>query len=309
VRARKGGQGAAIFDAGTGEGPEGRTGPRETTCTCRTSTSRASRPSIADKGEPPTHPLYKRPPSAAVPAPKTEAEFGGRSGRISFKGLKDRFIPIALVAIVVLLVTLAVTSGPRFTAGNYPVTNTGALRPLPLVPNQNITVAFGTLGPKAPKANPDSPRLARYTYGSDLSVDAANGIIYAVTVRVPNRSWRGLHAGLPEETARGVLARLGSIREPEGAAPAPPQEVGGYWVYPSLDERPARVLQVSLRPPNGCFDVQVELRPQAIGLLDDGGDTRYAVVGRESSALNWVVHQVRVVSRSVRGPYSGVPAC
>jgi len=241
---------------------------------------------------------------APKPAPVTE---GGLRWFLSDR-IQGRFRPIAVGVIFVLVIALLVLSGPSFRNGMYPMSATGNLRPLPLQPNMNITVAFGALGTKSPKANPDSRQLARYTYGSDLTVDALNGVIYAITIRIPNRTWRGLHAGMSERTARGALALLGRIVEPEAEAVPPPEEVAGYWVYPSLDSRPSRVLQVQIRPPNGCFDLQVDLQPQAVGTLDDG-EHRYAVVGTESAALDWVVTQVRVVSRSLRGPYSGAPAC
>ena len=263
---------------------------------------------IQDKGEPPTHPAYRRRPSAAVPAPRPSS-VTDRPLRWFFSGsFQQRFRPIAFGTIVVLVIALILVSGPSFRSGMYPMASTGNLRPLPLQPNMSVTSAFGALGTRSPKANPDSPRLAQYTYGTDLVVDALNGVIYAITIRIPNRSWRGLHAGMSEREARGALTLLGTIVEPEPAAVPPPEAMGGYWVYPSLDDRPRRVLQVQVRPPNGCFDLQVDLQPQAVGTLDDG-ERRYAVVGTESAALDWVVTQVRVVSRSLRGPYSGPPAC
>jgi hypothetical protein len=113
---------------------------------------------------------------------------------------------------------------------------------------------------------------------------------------------------MSEQTAAGALALLGTPSELATAARPQPQEMSGYWVYPSLDERPRRTLQVSVRPPNGCFDIQLEMQPQAYGTLDDG-ERRYAVVAIDSPELTWVVTQIRVVSRSLQGPYSGVPAC
>ena len=263
---------------------------------------------IEDKGAPPTHPAYRRPSSAAMHTPQQQVVTEGPLGRTSLGVLQERFKQLAVGTIVVLTIALIIFSRPSFREGVYPTAVAGTPRPLPLNPNGHITTAFSALGTRSPKANPDSPSLAHYTYGTDLTVDAVNGIIYAVTVRIPNRSWRGLHAGMPERSARGALALLGAVSEPPSTAVPQPEEVGGYWVYPSLDRRPKRTLQVSVRPPNGCHDVQVELQPQAIGTLAVG-DSRYAVVGTESAALDWVVTQVRVVSRSLRGPYSGVPAC
>jgi hypothetical protein len=263
---------------------------------------------IEDKGAPPTHPAFRRPSAATIPSLQQPTVREGRVGRFSLSGYQERFKQIAIGLIVVLIVVAVFFTGPSFREGMYPMAITGTPRPLPLNPNVSITTAFSALGTRSPKANPDSPRLAQYTYGSDLTVDASNGIIYAVSVRIANRSWRGLHAGMPERTARGAMALLGNVSEPVSAAVSPPVEVSGYFVYPSLEERPIRTLEVAVRPPNGCYDVQVEMRPQAIGTLGVGND-RNAVVGTGSAALDWVVTQVRVVSRSLRGPYSGVPAC
>ena len=263
---------------------------------------------LEDKGAPPTHPAYRRPSTAATTAPQRPVVGDGRLGKISLGKLQQRFKPIAIGAIIVLTVVLVFFTGQNFREGMYPMAATGTLRPLPLNPNVSITSAFSALGTRSPKANPDSPRLAHYTYGTDLTVDASNGVIYALTIRIPNRSWRGLHAGMSERNARGALALLGMPDEPASTAVPQPEEVGGYWTYPSLEGRPTRTLQVGVRPPNGCYDVQVEMQPQAIGTLGVG-DRRYAVVGTESAALTWVVTQIRIVSRSLRGPYSGVPAC
>ncbi len=271
----------------------------------RSSTSKAR---LEARGAPPTHPAYRRPSTATKPVPEVKAPKPGLMPWVSRDVLKRKFRAIAAATIVLLAIVLLFTAGPRFSEGMYPVESVGDVKPLPLSPNLNITAAFGTLGPKSPKSNPDSPRLARYTYGTDLTVDASNGVIYAITLRLPNRSWRGLHTGMSEQTARGALALMGTPEEPPAAAPPEPREMSGYFVYPSLDDRPRRILQIELRPPNGCFDVQVELQPQAIGTLDHG-ERRLAVVGRDRADLTWVVTQVRVVSRSIRGPYSGVPAC
>ncbi len=79
-------------------------------------------------------------------------------------------------------------------------------------------------------------------------------------------------------------------------------------VFPSLDQRPMRTLSAPVRPPNGCYDVTVELRPRAIGILNDG-DQQYAAVGRSGDALSWAVTRIVAVARSVQGPLSGPPAC
>ena len=257
------------------------------------------------RGPAPTHPAYRRPSAATAPAPAFSA---GLLDKLTQLTGQRQFRVAGAAAAVILVVALVVTSGPQFKQGMYPQVPAGDARPLPLDPNVPVTVAFGALGARTPSANPDSPRLARYTYGTDLTVDVLNGIIYAVSVRIPNRSWRGLHAGMPERTAQGTLALLGTPTEVAPTSAPPPERMGGYWIYGSLDARPRRTMHVEVRPPNGCFDVQVDLQPQAVGTLDDG-DRRYAVVGTDEPTLNWVVTQVRIVSRSLRGPYAGVPAC
>jgi hypothetical protein len=62
-----------------------------------------------------------------------------------------------------------------------------------------------------------------------------------------------------------------------------------------------------VRPPNGCFDAFVELQPRAAGVLVRGGN-RYAVIGRGNVALDWAATLVRIVDRSVVGPYVAGPA-
>ncbi|UCG87076.1 MAG: hypothetical protein JSW71_00580 [Gemmatimonadota bacterium] len=181
-------------------------------------------------------------------------------------------------------------------------------RPLPLVPNTPISVAFSALGTTPPKQNPDDSRLFRYTYGSDLAVDAASGYIYAITLRIANRSWRGLRVGMNERRAAGELALLGTPEEVTAGTQNQGQVQAGYLVFSSLEERPRRRLRAEVRPPNGCFDVVVDLQPQAIGTISAGGQ-RHVAVAREGSSPTWVVTQIRIVSRSRSGPYAGNPAC
>ena len=99
--------------------------------------------------------------------------------------------------------------------------------------------------------------------------------------------------GDPELTVRGAMAMLGSVQEETPAPPPPPQSVSGYEVYPSLEQRPRRTLRVEVRPPNGCYDVEVDLRPQVAGLLLDGSN-RYAVIGKGDVTLEWVSTEARV---------------
>ncbi len=139
-------------------------------------------------------------------------------------------------------------------------------------------------------------------------MDEVNGTVYAVTFTVPSRAWRGLQPGMPARGAEGSLALLGQPQEIDPPGNATPQQLGQYSVYRSLDQRPRRTLRAEVRPPNGCFDVLVTLQPQAIGTLVTN-DRRYAVIGGAGATPQWVVTQVRVVSRSVRGPYADGLAC
>jgi hypothetical protein len=222
--------------------------------------------------------------------------------------LQRRFLAVAGGSVTVLAVVLLMMSGPRFIEALSPVpVDDDAVRPLPLNPNVSVRVAFGTLGSKPPKPNPDAQRLTRYSYGADLAVDGINGVVYAITVRVPNRSWRGLRPGMDQRTAEGTLALLGTAEEAELTNPTS-RVIGGFVVFPSLDSRPRRTLRTEIRPPNGCFDVLVDLRPQSIGLVQDG-DQRYAAVARDGDPFIWVVTQVRIVSRSMSGPYAPPRAC
>jgi hypothetical protein len=220
-----------------------------------------------------------------------------------------RGLAIGAGIIVVLAVTLYLTTRPRFVAQAHPAAAVDQdVRPLPIEPGAPVTMVFALLGTQAPRPVPDEPRLARYSYGTDLEVDVINEAVYAVTFSVPNRSWRGLRAGVPEQTARGTLALLGTPEEVTRGSPATPELRGSYLVYPSLEQRPRRTLRAEVRPPNGCFDVLVDLQPRAAGLLLQEGN-RYAVVGRGEEPLEWAITRVRVVDRSVSGPYADGPAC
>lgn len=244
-----------------------------------------------------THP---RPPATAEPGP------------IARLGRRARSIPLVLWAgavIIALAVILVLTSRPRFTSAPDPTTVAEAdVRPLPLYPNQPITIAFSTLGTRAPRANPDDASLFRYSYGADLIVDAQNASIYAITIRIPNRAWHGLRVGLDQQRAEGELALLGMPEQVESADGGPSETRAGYVTYPSPDSRPRRTLAAQVRPPNGCYDVIVDLRPQIIGTLDAGNGRLFAVAP-EGGSPNWVVTQIRIVSRSMRGPYGTGTAC
>ncbi len=249
------------------------------------------------------------PPIAVTIPPRPPATVEGPIQKAWRLASRRRILTIGVLFIAAFWVVLFLTSGPQFVEGRHPTPLAEAdVRLLPINPNVPITVAFSALGTRAPRQNPDSPRLARYSYGSDLTVDAVNGIIYAITLRVTNRSWRGLRTGMPERTALGNLALLGAPQEPVAAVLSQPDTIRNYVAYRSLNDRPRRTLLTEVRPPNGCFDVLVSLQPQTIGILIHQG-RRYAVVGRGSGALEWVVTQIRIISRSIQGPYASDTAC
>ncbi len=205
------------------------------------------------------------------------------------------------IVIVTLVITLVWLAQPRFLEQAHPVQVGGAIRPLAVTPGQPVTVVFSMLGTQPPRVHPSDANAERYSYGTDLFIDAINGFVYSISIGVPNRSWRGLYVGMPEREAQGAMSLLsepipGGIRTP----PAP-QLVAGYNVYRSLEARPIRNLTSEVRPPNGCFDVIVEMQPQADGLLLRSG-RRYAVVGQEGDPLRWVVTRVRAVTRRRSGP-------
>jgi hypothetical protein len=273
-------------------------GGKEPTALPPGSTGRASR--TANR-----HPLavtttHPRPPTTVEP---------GAIARLWQRARRIPFVLWAGAVIIVLVVILVLTSGPRFSPATDPTTVAESdVRPLPLYPNQPITIAFSTLGTRAPRANPDDASLFRYSYGSDLVIDAQNASIYAITIRIPNRAWHGLRVGLDERRAQGELALLGTPETVESADGAASQTRAGYVAYASPDSRPRRTLVVQVRPPNGCYDVIVDLRPQIIGTLDHGNERLFAVA-REGGSSNWVVTQIRIVSRSMRGPYGTGAAC
>lgn len=181
--------------------------------------------------------------------------------------------------------------------------------PLPLAvnPGQSIEIVFSILGTQQPRPHPDFPRVERYSYGAGLQIDAINGAIYALNIAVSSRSWRGLRVGISEREAEGTLALLAHIQPDGPIGNATPELVGGYQVFPSLQRRPIRTLTAAVRPPNGCFDVVVELRPRTTGVLVNGAD-RQAVVGREGDPLEWAVTRFTVTNRAQAGP-AGNAAC
>ena len=212
------------------------------------------------------------------------------------------------VPIVLLLLFLLVRfTGPRFIDRPHPAPFAGQVLPLPLFPGQPVTVLFAHLGAQPPRSHPTAANIERYQYGTDLIIDAINGVVYSIQLRVPNRNWQGLRVGMSETETRGALALLGTVRD-EGAATLTPDQIAGYQVFPSLAARPSRVFSARVRPPNGCYDVRVTLQPRVIGVVVDGGQ-RYVAVGRRNDVPLWVGTEVQVVSRSVAGPDAGGPVC
>lgn len=240
--------------------------------------------------------------------PKTPAPEANRIEELLWQLGRPRTIVIGAISIVVLGTLLVLSTGPEYVTEPHPIVYAGEVRPLPVEPNTPIAAVFAVLGTRAPEAHPTAPSLARYSYGSDLVVDALNAQVYALTFSVPNRSWSGLRVGVSRMNAEGALALLATPEDRGVSGGAPPQPISGYTVYPSLDSLPTLTLVAAVRPPNGCYDVQVELNPQVSGILIDG-DRRHAVIGSEGAVPRWVVTRVRVVSRRVRGPYGGDVAC
>ncbi len=235
----------------------------------------------------------------ATPAPEAEQ---------SFEVPKKKSILIyGIGAVVVLAFILRQFMGPQFEEQADPVTDPGEIRPLTLFPGQQVQVLFAQMGTRPPQPHPSASRLQRYQYGQDLIFDAINNVLYSIEIRVPNRTWQGLRVGVSVQEAQGAVALLGTVTE-DSTQTRSPTQIGGYLVFPSLAQRPVRTISTQVRPPNGCYDVTVELRPRAIGILTDD-EQRYAAVGRPGDAVRWAVTQIQVIGRSMVGPLSGPPAC
>jgi hypothetical protein len=184
----------------------------------------------------------------------------------------------------------------------------GVVRPFPVAPNDPIGMVFAALGPQPSQPNPTARTLERYSYGSDLYVDALNGLVYAVTLSVPNRSWRGLRVGMNQTTAEGMLAMLGTPRQGEPPTNPPSDTISGHIVYRTLDQRPRRTVLAEVRPPNGCYDVLIDLKPRSLGILSRRGQ-KWVTVAPLDGSHEWVVTRIRAVSRSLVGPYAADPVC
>jgi hypothetical protein len=230
--------------------------------------------------------------------------------KITDRLLQRRLLSAAAVLIVVFGVIVITTSGQHFVKQEHPrlVTDQSLLRPLAVPVNVRMETVFSVLGTQAPRAVPNQPRLQRYSYGTDLEVDAINGRVYAISIRVASRVWRGLRVGISEANAQGALALLGALRQFGSPVTTQPRDMSGYSVYRSLDERPRKTIGVEVRPPNGCYDVLVDVQPKLAGFLVDG-NRRYPALGEGKVAAEWVVTQIRIVSRSIRGPFSQGVAC
>ena len=273
--------------------------------------ARASRGAPAVEVLPPTEPEggtapprqwppVTQPPRLPTPEPTRLEAFG--------RFLAAHAVTITVVLLGALtLVFLYYVSRPTFTEGYIPPLATTDPLPLPIEPNTPILGGFALLGPIPPEVNPESSTLARYNFGRGSLVDVLNGTVYAITLVTPERTWRGHRVGLSEIQARGHLALLGAIRE-DTVMRAAAVSMGGYESYRSVATLPRRELATEVRPPNGCFDVYVTLAPQVIGVAARAGDTVVAVA-RRGAPPSWVVHEVRVVSRALQGPYAGAPVC
>ncbi len=248
-----------------------------------------------------------RRPSAAT-RPRPVAAGGSRLAELLWQLGRPRTIVAGAGLIAGLALVLVFLTGPNFVNEPHPRPFVGTPRPLPIEAGMPLETVFAILGTQSPQAHPDASALARYAYGSDLTIDALNGRVYAVTFSVPNRSWRGLRTGISRQNAEGALALLAPPVDAGAANTPAPALIGKYLAYPSLEQRPRRVLRADVRPPNGCYDVLVELRPRVIGVLIDG-DQRYAAIGPEGTDAEWTVTEIRVVNRSVSGPYAPTVAC
>ncbi len=272
------------------------------------------RPADAPAPEPasgsPKEPLLRgsRPLTAPVTTPPRRPVAQPTSWERAQELLRRRPVPvIGLPLIAVLLGALILRSGPRFVAQPNPVPPAGEVLPLPIEPGMPMTAVFGILGVRSPQPHPESRLLERHAYGSDLAIDALDGVVYAISVLVPNRSWHGLRVGIPQREAEGALALM-SPPQPVGEPVMPRADtLRGWVVYPSLEGRPRRTLKAEVRPPNGCYDVVVDIQPRAVGFVIEG-DRRYAAVGPPGSTPEWVATRIQVHNRALAGP-AGPAVC
>ncbi len=240
------------------------------------------------------------PPLETVAAPPTPVETAVRS-------IKRPVLLFGIPAVLLLMVLLMRLTGPRFVEQPSPVAEASEIRPLTLVPGQPIAVLFAQLGAQQPQVHPSVRRIQRYYYGADLIFDTVNDVLYSFEIQVPNRIWRGLRVGLSQQEAQGAMALLGTATT-TGPQTITPNEIGDYLVFPSLEQRPRRTITTEVRPPNGCYDVTVDVQPRSIGNVFDDGQS-YTAIGRRGDTPSWTVTRIQVASRSMAGPLSGPPEC
>ena len=244
-------------------------------------------------------PPMTAPPQAPVAAPSA-------LDRVRSLARQRPAVAAGISLTVLVLVVLVARSGPDFVEQPDPPAALGEARPLAVEPGAAMPLVFAILGVQPPRPHPEAPSLERYVYGSDITVDALNGAVYAIALRVPSLAWRGLRVGMPQRNAEGALALLGPPQEVAAATP-PADTIAGYVVYPSLEGRPLRTLRAQVRPPNGCLDVVVDLRPRAAGLVVSG-ERRYAAIGPPAVLPEWVVTSITIINRALGGPL-GEAAC
>jgi hypothetical protein len=257
-------------------------------------------------------PGVPRLPTGAWPGPVTQPPRLPTHEPTALERLQEFLTTHLLGVVASVLLTAGVIliweiTRPTFDATIIPVPASGDARPFPVQPNAPIIGVFAILGPQPPAVNPDSPRLARYFFGPGAIVDVLNTVVYAVTLTSAERSWEGARVGMEENQARGQLALFGPITTAETVLKAA-LPLAGYLAYRSVAELPRRTLTAAVRPPNGCYDVQVQLAPRIIGTTTRG-DENFVAVARRGGSATWVVHRVRVVSRALPGPYAGPPEC
>ena len=203
---------------------------------------------------------------------------------------------VALVGIILMVGMIRRIGGPEFVAQLTPRGASGEVLPLAVEPGQPLDVMFSILGTRAPRPHPTESRMERYVYTLDLIADALNGQVHALTIRTPDRSWRGLRVGMPSVDGEGALSMLGRFTSRDDGR-GDPQPKDGYLIFPSRVTVPVTTVTAEMRPPNGCLDVTVEFQPAISGELLDGG-LRSPVVGREGDDVAWVVTEIYVVSRT-----------
>ncbi len=250
-----------------------------------------------------------RPENPWVTTPTSDIEDASRD-RITDSSFQRWLLSIAAVLIVVFGIMWIATTRQRFVEQEHPhlLDDDTLLLPLAVPVDAPMETVFSILGTRVPRPVPDQPRLQRYSYGTDLEVDAINGRVYAISIRVPNRQWQGLRVGMSEANAQGALMLLGPPRQFGSAVTTRPQDMGGYSVYLSMDERPRKTIGAEVRPPNGCFDVLVDVQPKLAGFVIDG-ERRYPTLGRGDVSPEWLVTQIRIVSRATVGPFAQGVAC